>query len=76
MLGQWGNRSPQAFDTMISSMRATYNLKVQETIQTLFPYGNIEGLYNSYTSLSQIYGIENDSYTCQAVISNDTVDTA
>ena len=76
MQGQWGSRSEADFDAMIDAMKRDYDIKVQETIADLFPFGDIDGLYNSYSSLAAIYGLDNDEYTCQEVIGNKTVDTA
>ncbi len=76
MLGQRWDRAPSAFDTMIEKMRLDFDVKVEKTIESLFPYWNVEWLYTSYSSLSWIYGLGGDTYDCKAVIANKTVDKA
>ena len=76
MEAQWSDRDPVAYQAMLSQMRTAFDVKVRQAIDELFPNGNIDRVYASYTSLADIYGINKDVYNCQAVISNDTIDTA
>ena len=74
--GQWADRDPKAYQALLTQMRTAFDGKVDDTIKGLFPFWNIEWIYNSYSTLSDIYGIQKEKYNCQAVISNDTIDTA
>ncbi len=74
MLGGRGNRSPKDFKAMVAMMRVQFDGHVENTIEELFPYGDIDGLYKSYTLITDIYGLDEDTYKCREILANKSVD--
>ncbi len=76
MRGRRWNRSQAELEILLTSFKRQFADQVDEIVTWLFPYGDIEQVYNTYNLLSSVYGLKNDAYTCAEVISNKTVDTA
>ncbi len=73
MKSKWGNRPEDQFDAFIVTHYEDFQDAVEERIEELFPFGHVQGLYNSYDTLIQTYGTQG-KYTCSTIISNRIVE--
>lgn len=69
-----GNRPAKKLNTFVSQAKSEYDLLVESTINDLFPFWDIQWLYDSYTLIWDIYDIGSDEYNCKELINNDYVD--
>ena len=72
---RWWRRDADTLTVFQADLKPRYDAFVESQIDELFPFGQVQSLYNSYATLTEAYWIEDDDFICSAVLTNKIADT-